>query len=211
MEDQSTDSKLRRAARTIRYLPDKLLHGMRHRRALEILRREPVPTRILVVCHGNICRSPYGEHVLRRRLQDVGLAPTVRSAGFVEAGRVSPPVAVSVAAGRGVDLEHHRSRQLTGEEVRDTDVVIVMEGRQRRALEMWYGKPRGRTILLGDLDPLAIRRRNVRDPFGRAAGVFEAVFERVDRCLASLVEALEEAARHERAGRAPSPTGSPTA
>lgn len=186
------ESTLRSAVRAVRALPDRLLHGLRRRRAGIRLRKHPFPSRILVVCHGNICRSPYAEKALVERIPAVvSDAVTVCSAGFELSGRPSPPAALAAASSRGVDLSAHRSRQLDVDEVERSDLVIVMDSRQRRALMSWFGKDGGSVLVLGDLDPLPVVSRAVADPYGKGVEVFHQVFQRIDRCVGGLVGALE--------------------
>ncbi|SQD05246.1 phosphotyrosine-protein phosphatase [Escherichia coli] len=75
---------------------------------------------ILVVCTGNICRSPIGERLLRKRLPGV----KVKSAGVH--GLVKHPAdatAADVAANHGVSLEGHAGRKLTAEMARNYDLI----------------------------------------------------------------------------------------
>lgn len=75
--------------------------------------------------------------------------------------------------------------------LRDVDVVLVMSPRQRRQLrEEAHGEYGGVCLVLGDLDPEPIDRRTIVDPFDAPEEVFEAVYERIDRCSRMLVEAL---------------------
>lgn len=209
MNGNSLPGMIRAAARTVRWLPDRFLHPSRRRRALHHLRGAPSPSRILMVCHGNICRSPYAERALRARLGRAGLAPTIRSAGFAPPGQTSPDVAIEVAGARGVDLARHRSSQLSVEEVHATDLVVVMEPRQRRDIERWFGRLRRPILVLGDLDPDRVGRRAIADPFGGGADAFDGAFRRIDRCLARLGEVVEELARRDaaNASRACTPAG----
>ena len=57
------------------------------------------------------------------------------------------------------------------------------------------GRPRDDIIVLGDLDPVRIVRRAVQDPYGHPAPVFERVFDRVDRCVTELADAVSAADR----------------
>ena len=139
--------------------------------------------RVLVVCHGNICRSPYAAALARRLLP-----PTVavESAGFIGPDRPSPPEAVEVAAERGIDLGEHRSQLIDFEHVREVDLVIVMDTVQRRRLLSARPELRGRVVLLGDLDPGPVAARTVPDPVEQPAEVFRACYDRIDRCVGAL-------------------------
>ena len=119
---------------------------------------------------------------------------TVTSAGFVGPDRPSPQEARKVAAARGIDLEDHRSKLLTRDGVADTHLIIVMDRKQeakiRRSL---YGR-REQVVVLGDLDPTRIDTRTIRDPFLQPLEVFEQSYDRIDRCLAQMVDVLTERA-----------------
>src|SRR5712692_6786997 len=107
----------RAVARALNRLPDRLLHPWRRRVAREALTSRGLPRLTLVVCHGNICRSPYAAAVLGGLLHQ-GRDRDVVSAGFIGPDRPAPPEAVSVARARGVDLSRHRSRLLLPSDVR---------------------------------------------------------------------------------------------
>lgn len=152
----------------------------------------PAPRSILVVCLGNICRSPYAEYRLTGELSRAGLDDVhVVSAGFILPGRPSPEAARRVAARRGLDLEDHRSRVVTPSMVREADVALVMAPRQLTQLrQVAAAEQGGLPIVLGDLDPEPIDRRTIIDPYDQSDEVFEAVYARIDRCCRALVEAL---------------------
>jgi protein-tyrosine phosphatase len=155
----------------------KRLHGMRR------------PRSILVICHGNICRSPYLEALLKRSLPDV----QVSSAGFVGAGRGVPEHSTTVAGKAGLDLSTHRSRLLTRDILASADLLIVMDGRQLQALTRGFGVPAERVVVAGDLDPLPGATRAIKDPWGKDLPAFESSFVRLERCAESLAFLLRGA------------------
>lgn len=88
-----------------------------------------MPGSILVVCTGNICRSPIAEGVLRVLLEErlADAAPLVASAGTAGwDGRPATEEAVAAAAELGVDIAGHRARALRPDHVRAADLVIGM-------------------------------------------------------------------------------------
>jgi len=170
-------------------LPDRVLHRRRHlavRRRLSI--SEP-PRRILVVCYGNVCRSPYLEAVLQRALPDVA----VTSAGFVGSDRPVPPISATISARRGLDLSRFRSRPLTGSTFDNPDLVIVMDAEQARQVSRLFPIRRTRIVIAGDLDPQFDKSRAIADPWNQSSEVFESSFDRLDRCAATLVSILRQA------------------
>ncbi|HYL21854.1 MAG TPA: hypothetical protein VEU74_08820 [Gemmatimonadales bacterium] len=174
--------------RRLRRAPEQALHQLRRRRARAALRARPA-ARLLVVCHGNQCRSPFAAALLARALASRGVQ--VESGGFVSPGRAPPPEAVAAAARRGVDLSHHRSRVLTAAVVRAVDLIVVMDAGQRRAVCDRFGCLPHRVIVLGDLDPREIEQRAIPDPIHRDAAAFEESYARIERCMAELTRALD--------------------
>jgi len=84
---------------------------------------------ILVVCTGNVCRSPAAEGFLRRALsQRLGAdAPEVASAGTAGwDGSGATHEAVRASAERGIDIEAHRARVLTAEQIAGADLIVTM-------------------------------------------------------------------------------------
>ncbi len=176
--------RVRSALGRLRRWPERALHPWRRRTARRRLREASPPARVLVVCHGNICRSPYAEGALRRR---TGGRVGTDSAGFFGPDRSPPPEARQVADERGVDLSDHRSKLVDGRTLARTDLVVVMEPGQARAIARDHGVDDA--LVLGDLDPQPVERRAVRDPVMQPAEVFRDVYGRIDRCLDALVEA----------------------
>jgi protein-tyrosine phosphatase len=89
------------------------------------------PLRILMVCMGNICRSPSAEAVLRHKLQAAGLAGRVEvaSAGThnYHPGKPADPRSAHHAALRGYDLSPHRARQIRPADFEHHQLVLTMD------------------------------------------------------------------------------------
>ncbi len=172
----------------VRRTPDRLLHPLRRRKALEALRERPRPSAVLAVCHGNICRSPVAGALLGRALVPFGIA--VQSAGFIGFNRPAPAHAVAAAARHSVDLSGHRSRLLTADVVRAADLIVVMEQAQRRLLCERFGRLPQDVLLLGDFDPGPVETRSIRDPLDQRREVFDEVYDRIARCVREFATAL---------------------
>jgi protein-tyrosine phosphatase len=82
---------------------------------------------ILILCTGNICRSPMAEGLLRERLRERGVEATVSSAGMSFDGRSATEEAILAADEYDLDISEHRSRVMNAELVRQADLVIGME------------------------------------------------------------------------------------
>ena|SRR6266545_503776 len=168
----------------VRRTPERLLHPFRRRKALEALRGRARPRTLLVVCYGNICRSPMAAALLDRDLGPLGIE--VQSAGFIGFNRPAPAEAVDAAKRHAVNLSDHRSRPVTVDGVRTADLIVVMDASQRRQICERFGRRPADVLLLGDLDPDAVETRTIHDPVNDGREVFDWVYDRIARCVREL-------------------------
>lgn len=110
----------------------------------------PLP-RVLVVCTGNICRSPYVEHRLRALVP--GLDVTSRGIDALAGSPMDPSMARLLAA-HGTSADSFRARQLTADDLA-ADLVLTMSTRQRSVLLEEQPAAARRTVLLGTVSELA--------------------------------------------------------
>ncbi|WP_045400761.1 low molecular weight protein-tyrosine-phosphatase [Vibrio campbellii] len=85
--------------------------------------------KLLVVCMGNICRSPTGEAVLRAKAKELGISVEVDSAGTIGYHAGNPPDARSMQAGkqRGYSFKGIRSRKVTVGDFDEFDMVLAAD------------------------------------------------------------------------------------
>jgi protein-tyrosine phosphatase len=153
------------------------------------------PIRVLMVCTGNICRSPTAEGVLRRKLADAGLAEQVEveSAGTVDYHAGSPPDhrAQQSALRRGYDLSRQRARKLRASDFERFDLLLGMEAEHvDRLIEMCPGPLAARIRLLTDFSARRPRGPGVPDPYYGAPAGFERVLDLVEEACDGLVQDL---------------------
>ena len=81
---------------------------------------------MLILCTGNICRSPMAEAFLRHRLEDLGVPAHVHSAGLLDDGRPAASEGVLLLERMGLDTSGHRSRRMTAAMLERADLVLCM-------------------------------------------------------------------------------------
>jgi protein-tyrosine phosphatase len=109
--------------------------------------------RILLVCTGNICRSPIAEGLLRAALdRRGGEVPLVASAGTIARdGAPATAEAVRAAAELGVDISSHSARRLRPDDIRAADLVVGMAGEHRDEVVELVPDAAGKTFTMKSL------------------------------------------------------------
>lgn len=142
---------------------------------------------VLVVCVGNICRSPVGERVLAAELAARGADISVSSAGIAAVvGHGADDMATSVAQAEGVSLDGHVARQFTRELGSAHDLILVMEPGHRREIVRIAPDLSGRVMLF---DHWA-GGKGIADPYRRSQEFHEIIFHKVRDAAQLWVEKL---------------------
>ncbi|QJP12115.1 low molecular weight phosphotyrosine protein phosphatase [Pseudomonas multiresinivorans] len=135
---------------------------------------------VLIVCVGNICRSPTAEHLLRQAVQDYNIV--VGSAGL--AALVDQPIeqhALATLSQHGQQPALHRARQLTPKILQDADLVLVMERNHLRDINQQSPQSRGKTFLLGKWQ----HDREIPDPYRQGEAAFKHAYALIDEAVAT--------------------------
>ena len=138
---------------------------------------------ILVVCVGNICRSPIAERMLQRMLPE----KKISSAGVgALVGHPVDELAAKVAAKHGLDTSGHIARQLTPEVCRGKDLILAMSEENRDQIYRIAPEARGKVMLIGKwLDDAEIP-----DPYRQSRQVHEEAYQLLELATQSWVNVI---------------------
>lgn len=159
--------------------------------------------RVLVVCSGNICRSPMAAEYLRHRAARSGLEHlVVDSAGTLGIeGAPASDEAIRTLRECGLDLSGHRSKGLTAASLRSADLVLAMASDHLDYLAAAYPGVGGARRLLRAFehgsDPVA-DPADLDDPIGREVEVYREQFGVIRTCVDHVVVYLRHAGSSRR-------------
>ena len=136
---------------------------------------------ILVVCIGNICRSPIAEGLLRYALAAANKGDCVVSSAGLGAlvGHPPDPKACQLMLKKGIDISDYRACQLNKEMIRKADLILVMESAHKIAIEGSEPSAKGKVFRLGEWEKF-----DISDPFDKDLSAFIKSFNLIEQGIA---------------------------
>jgi protein-tyrosine phosphatase len=139
---------------------------------------------VLVVCAGNICRSPTGEYLLKDKLNSNIKVSSAGLTALVDKG--AEATATCIALTQHIDMSAHKARQLDTNLVTNNDLILVMEQRHLSDLLGQYPQARGKTFLLGKW----IENTEIPDPYKQSQEAFEHVYQLIEKACSAWAKYL---------------------
>lgn len=140
---------------------------------------------ILVVCVGNICRSPTAECLLSTALKDNGMH--IESAGLgALVGHPMDEKAHNLLLKHGYDWSNHKAKQITRELIHQHDLVLVMEQGHLNAVCSMAPEARGKTFLLTKW----LKNQDIADPYKKSETLFELVYKLIEEACDTWIKRL---------------------
>ena len=153
-------------------------------------------TRVLFVCHGNICRSPLAEAVFRRLVQEAGVADefeidSAGTSGYHE-GEAPDPRTCAEASTRGIIIDHS-ARRIVPRDFERFDHILAMDSENVEGLQRFTNGSgeSSKVRLLRSYDATAGADMEVPDPYYGGERGFADVHDMVERACAGLLREIQ--------------------
>lgn len=131
---------------------------------------------ILVVCVGNICRSPMAEYLLKQQHPDL----QIESAGISGlTGYPADDKAQLCMHRLNIDMQSHIAKKLNTEQLKQADLILVMSNNQQKHIEQTWPFAKGKVFRLGHW-----QNKNVPDPYQHDQVFFDNTCQLIQQCVA---------------------------
>jgi len=128
---------------------------------------------VMIVCIGNICRSPMAEGLLRDAMPEL----SVYSAGLgALVGKPADATSIDLMDAAGVDIHPHRAQQLNNVLASQADLILVMDGEQKLEVQRRHPVATGKVFRLGEPGKF-----DIPDPYRQPREAFEQSLELIQR------------------------------
>lgn len=145
---------------------------------------------ILFVCLGNICRSPLGDGILRRKVSELGLKITVDSAGTADyhIGKAPDSRMIATAKKRGTDISFLRARQFSVQDFHEFDLIYVMDqSNYRNVLNLAQNEEQERKVFFALDELFPAGQQEVPDPYYGGQEDFDHVYDLMDKVTDEII------------------------
>jgi len=149
--------------------------------------------KVLLVCTGNVCRSPMAEGLLRHMLRGRDDIQIVSAGLGALDGLHVTDVAAEVLAEFGIDISSHRSQSLNNDLVQQADFIFVMTRQHQDALQTLFPFAAEKTFLVREFEESrTAENRDITDPIGQPIDVYRRTRDEIRDALPSLIVFIDQ-------------------
>ena len=148
-------------------------------------------TRVLMVCLGNICRSPLAEGILKSKVNPNNIYVDSAGTGHWHVGNLPDPRSIEVAKKHQVDITNQRGRQFSQKDFDNFDYIFVMDNSNKENVLSLSQKDSDREKVQLILDELFPNENvDVPDPYYGGGQGFESVYQMLDQACNEIAKRL---------------------
>lgn len=148
-------------------------------------------SKVLMVCLGNICRSPLAEGILKSKVNSIDIFVDSAGTGDWHVGQLPDSRSIEVAKNHGIDLTNQRGRQFTQKDFLEFDFIFVMDNSNKEnvlLLAQNESDVKKVQLILDELFPL--ENVDVPDPYYDGEQGFESVYQMLDKACDEIANRL---------------------
>lgn len=148
-------------------------------------------TKVLMVCLGNICRSPLAEGILQNKTNHQNIFIDSAGTGGYHIGNSPDPRSVAVALTHGIDISKQRCRQFNSNDFDNFDIIYAMDKSNYKNIIKLTSKEEDKAKVKLILDEVNLDFKEVPDPYHDIDEGFEKVFIMLDKACTAVAKQLE--------------------
>lgn len=143
---------------------------------------------VLMVCTGNICRSPIAAGMLRHHLPDdlKGRIEVASAGTHALHGNQAETHAMYAMDQIGIDISRHRARQITKEMARGADLILTMEAAHARRVKSLLGWRQNKPRMISEFNSRS-SNHDIDDPYGGILSDYETCIQTLKPCIEGLI------------------------
>ncbi len=134
----------------------------------------------MLICAGNLCRSPFAAAYMARRLQQAQMEVDIYSRGLLALpGQRPPEEALAAAAEFDIDLSEHVAQPMLAPDLERAGLILVMSPDQRTHITKARPTSIGKVFLLSHASSGKLANRSIPDPVGKDMDTYRAVYAEI--------------------------------
>lgn len=149
--------------------------------------------KVLMVCLGNICRSPLAEGILKSKIKDLNVEVDSAGTGAYHVGNLPDKRSIQVAKKHGIDITDQRARKLVPSDLVAFDLIYAMDASNYRNIVALAKNESQKAKVMMIMNEVSMGSDvSVPDPYYGGDGGFEHVYQMLDKACEAIVNKIKQ-------------------